>query len=480
MSQINDLTGKRFGMLTVIERAESTKEGRAQWLCKCDCGKTKVIKGKYLLNGNTKSCGCLKHVEPKIKKIRIGIKIGRLTVIKKANKTVKGFPQWLCQCECGKQMVIPETSLKNERIKSCGCSKKALKIKAGDVFGKLTVIKYTGVTEKQNKKYLCKCECGKTKTAVGSKLINGQIKSCGKCNIRRKNEEIKPGDTFGKLTVIKRVRCTYTGKDHKKVKRWSCQCRCGNIKTISENALLNGDIRSCGCALHQKDVNLKQIKAGTRFGHLTVIKSLGMIEKISKNNKLRREHYFLCQCDCGNTKEIPLTQLQPSGTKTCGCRMFNQYKKNNRNKNLEINNSFDYKKSGIVRIRRIFKDNNFILPKKTDPFYKDYVSEHKEYEVFMIRHLCDFVNELVESVIKLKEFIIDSFLIASKDSDIIYFNVLFDKKYTPNKDEIKFPVKHVGYTQAFYAGAIGNFFTFCNEVSFPFRMFPEYDLRNYM
>ncbi len=58
MSKIIDLTGKRFGRLKVIERAKS-QCGRACWKCQCDCGNIKIIIGKSLRNGNTKSCGCL-------------------------------------------------------------------------------------------------------------------------------------------------------------------------------------------------------------------------------------------------------------------------------------------------------------------------------------------------------------------------------------------------------------------------------------
>ena len=56
-----DLTGMTYGRLTVIQRAENTKDGQTQWLCQCCCeAKTqKIIKGKYLRNGDTKSCGCL-------------------------------------------------------------------------------------------------------------------------------------------------------------------------------------------------------------------------------------------------------------------------------------------------------------------------------------------------------------------------------------------------------------------------------------
>lgn len=53
-----DLTGQRFGRLTVIRYDHSEHDG-AHWLCKCDCGKEKVAAGYSLRSGNTKSCGCL-------------------------------------------------------------------------------------------------------------------------------------------------------------------------------------------------------------------------------------------------------------------------------------------------------------------------------------------------------------------------------------------------------------------------------------
>ena len=56
-----DLTGQRFGRLTVIRRDESRKKA-AYWLCRCDCGKEKVVQGCHLRSGATVSCGCL-HME---------------------------------------------------------------------------------------------------------------------------------------------------------------------------------------------------------------------------------------------------------------------------------------------------------------------------------------------------------------------------------------------------------------------------------
>lgn len=52
-----DLTGKKFGKLTVIKK-EKSKNNHTMWLCKCDCGKEKIVGGNELKSGNTKSCGC--------------------------------------------------------------------------------------------------------------------------------------------------------------------------------------------------------------------------------------------------------------------------------------------------------------------------------------------------------------------------------------------------------------------------------------
>jgi 5-methylcytosine-specific restriction endonuclease McrA len=58
-AKARDLIGQRFGRLMVLERSGSTRHRRANWLCRCDCGKTKTIKGNALLSGNTQSCGCI-------------------------------------------------------------------------------------------------------------------------------------------------------------------------------------------------------------------------------------------------------------------------------------------------------------------------------------------------------------------------------------------------------------------------------------
>ncbi len=54
-----DLAEQRFTKLTVVGRAISGNLGQPRWLCLCDCGAIKIIEGRSLRSGNTKSCGCL-------------------------------------------------------------------------------------------------------------------------------------------------------------------------------------------------------------------------------------------------------------------------------------------------------------------------------------------------------------------------------------------------------------------------------------
>jgi len=58
MARFKDLTGLRFGRLTVMRFAGRNAHGNTIWSCRCDCGGAKNITGSSL-SGNTKSCGCL-------------------------------------------------------------------------------------------------------------------------------------------------------------------------------------------------------------------------------------------------------------------------------------------------------------------------------------------------------------------------------------------------------------------------------------
>lgn len=56
---MENLTGKSFGRLKVIELKEIKGKGHFYYLCQCQCGNFRTIDGHSLIKGKTKSCGCL-------------------------------------------------------------------------------------------------------------------------------------------------------------------------------------------------------------------------------------------------------------------------------------------------------------------------------------------------------------------------------------------------------------------------------------
>lgn len=117
----------------------------------------------------------------------------------------------------------------------------------GKRFGRLTVV---GTSDYKNNAgsihWECKCDCGKTHVANGSSLRNGSTKSCG-CIVRERMENLSrtlsvdlTGKIFGKLTVVKR-----TGQNRHGTFVYSCKCECGNIVSLTTNALHAGR-KNCG------------------------------------------------------------------------------------------------------------------------------------------------------------------------------------------------------------------------------------------
>lgn len=60
MPLAQDITGQKFGMLTVLSLRGRNSKREAIYLCRCECGKEKAVRMANLRNGHTQSCGCLK------------------------------------------------------------------------------------------------------------------------------------------------------------------------------------------------------------------------------------------------------------------------------------------------------------------------------------------------------------------------------------------------------------------------------------
>ena len=127
-----DLSGRRFGKLTVLHRVEdyvspTNGKRRGRWLCQCDCGKQITTVTSYLTSGNTNSCGCYKRERASQTHFVdiVGERYGMLVVLERVDDYInsengRARPQFLCLCDCGNKKVIQKESLLNGTI-SCGC-----------------------------------------------------------------------------------------------------------------------------------------------------------------------------------------------------------------------------------------------------------------------------------------------------------------------------------------------------------------------
>ena len=117
------------------------------------------------------------------------------------------------------------------------------------------------------------------------------------------------GKRFGKLVAIKS-----TGEKQNGSYSWLCKCDCGNEKDVSYGRLNNKITQSCGC-LMSKDIT------GQRFGKLLVLQDSG---KRAKD----RSKLWMCECDCGNVKQIKTGNLVSGNTLSCGCHKLEAVKEN--------------------------------------------------------------------------------------------------------------------------------------------------------
>ena len=129
--RFSDLSGQRFGRLVVLERLDDIvqENGRKRSLyrCKCDCGNEKNVRGENLTGGITQSCGCLNKERTSAASIKdlTGQRIGKLVVLKRANEIGDGKVRWLCKCDCGTTKSILADALNDGSTTSCGCRRRS-------------------------------------------------------------------------------------------------------------------------------------------------------------------------------------------------------------------------------------------------------------------------------------------------------------------------------------------------------------------
>lgn len=196
MGKKRDLAGQRFGKLTVIEDTGTVEDRYVLWRCRCDCGGEALVNTKRLLRGTVKDCGCVPKTNMKRGQTPAnlrGMKFGKLTVLEPAEK--KGSRTcWLCRCDCGNEHIVTTHDLRRGSVKSCGCEQHLPGKHIADI----------------------------------------------------------TGQKFGRLTALYPT----DKRNAKGSVIWHCACDCGNETDVTQDSLVYGNYRSCGCLLREIKENI--------------------------------------------------------------------------------------------------------------------------------------------------------------------------------------------------------------------------------
>ena len=218
-----NILGMKFGSLTAIQEAGRNKNGRALWLCRCDCGEERIASGKDLGKKVTrcpKKCVLTEDLTGKM--------FGNLLVLQQEGSDKHGFRRFRCRC------MTPLKAIENDRDENTFSDREGI----------------------------CGAELLINAIAIKQDLKNGRErkvpKSCMRCSrilwgkdLRKRNPmEDLSGQTFGRLTAIRPL-----FRGHKKTYKrpmYECACSCGSgaITYVRREALIGNSvqpIRSCGC-----------------------------------------------------------------------------------------------------------------------------------------------------------------------------------------------------------------------------------------
>lgn len=197
----------------------------------------------------------------------------------------------------------------------------------GQQFGRLVVIERAGhhrtPGSKPQPRWRCRCSCGIEVKVTTKNLRTGETRSCGCLHRESARRQGKAravdliGQTFGKLTVIKRAK-NYVSPKGAVGSRWRCRCSCGTEVVISR---VNLGVRStsCGCAL--REINARRAAeqfglTGQVFGRLTVLGRGDDYHMPSTGKPFAR---WRCRCECGLEVDVTTSNLRQGRTRSCGC-----------------------------------------------------------------------------------------------------------------------------------------------------------------
>lgn len=167
-----DLSGKTFGAWVVI-RFDKLKNNNSYWICKCQCGQIKSVQRVSLIRSNFPMCSeCSSR---RNEKSLIGKRFGKLLVLSNSNR--KSYVT--CVCDCGEIKDIFRGALTSGKSSSCGNIH--YKDYIGIKYGRWLILSLSNNVSKlkNNKYFLCRCDCGTEKEVSLQLLKSKKSRSCG-------------------------------------------------------------------------------------------------------------------------------------------------------------------------------------------------------------------------------------------------------------------------------------------------------------
>lgn len=220
---------------------------------------------------------------------------------------------WKCECiYCGFVRDMPTGEINRGNYRNCYCPKR-LHIKVSQEGNQVKTYTITDKVQRVKGKvqWFARCECGLTRWIRADHIATGKVDTC-ECQkaLRPKPEREKKvredprdkylqyiGKTFNMLTITDILPAV----DYYVQAR--AECSCGGITVLAAAHIISGKTKSCGCFKTENIV-------GNRYGKLVVL-----YRGINRD----RRATWVCQCDCGKTKEIRSAGLKSGQILSCGC-----------------------------------------------------------------------------------------------------------------------------------------------------------------
>lgn len=206
-----NLSGKRFGRWTVLPECHRGKKGARMWKCRCDCGTERMVLARSLKSGASVSCGCMnREIVRNRAEDLTGKTFGELTVLGRAEVTEHRGSYWRCRCNaCGRECIVNRYRLTANIKTHCGCKNKNDHTKkdiTGQKFQQLTALHETEQRDRNGSViWHCRCDCGNEADVSCDDLLRGSVISCG-CRRLEVNQKLNTYVTRAADTSVDMLR----------------------------------------------------------------------------------------------------------------------------------------------------------------------------------------------------------------------------------------------------------------------------------